>query len=91
MFYRVRSVNPLPNFVLAIAFENGEHKRYDIKPLFHKWECFKSLEQIKGLYEQAKVDSSGYGISWNDDIDLSCNELYSNGTVDVAAPNEVSS
>jgi hypothetical protein len=28
------------------------------------------------LFEQVKVDSGGFGISWNDDIDLSCNELY---------------
>ncbi|WP_199647569.1 DUF2442 domain-containing protein [Peptoclostridium sp. AF21-18] len=26
-----------------------------------------------------KIDTGGYGIIWNDDIDLSCNELYENG------------
>ena len=34
---------------------------------------------IPGLFEQVKVDSGGYGISWNDELDLSCNELYYNG------------
>ncbi len=29
--------------------------------------------------EQVKVDAGVYGISWNDDIDLSCEELYQNG------------
>ena len=39
------------------------------------------LSNVKGLFEQVQVDSGGYGISWNDDIDLSCNELWENGTV----------
>ena len=34
-----------------------------------------------GLFEQVKVDAGGYGISWNDEIDLSCDELYHNGKV----------
>ena len=28
-----------------------------------------------------EVDNGGYGISWNDDIDLSCDELFENGVV----------
>lgn len=79
MFYKVKAVSPLPNFVLAVSFENGEKKRYDVKPLFDKWEIFRMLSIVRGLFEQVKVDDHGYGISWNDDIDLSCNELYHNG------------
>ena len=32
-----------------------------------------------GLFDRVRVDTGGYGISWNDDIDLSCDELYWNG------------
>ena len=35
---------------------------------------------IHGLFEQVRVDAGGYGIRWNDSKDLSCNELYQNGT-----------
>jgi hypothetical protein len=28
-----------------------------------------------------QVDTGGYGVIWNDDIDLSRNELYNNGTI----------
>lgn len=45
---------------------------------FDKWEAFKLLADVKGLFEQVKVDSGGYGISWDDNIDLSCNELWNN-------------
>jgi len=27
------------------------------------------------------VDASGFGIFWNDEIDLSCNELWENGQI----------
>ncbi len=78
MFYKVKSVKPLSNFILEIIFENNEIKYYDIKPLFEKWLVFKNLKNIQGLFEQVKVDVGGYGISWNDELDLSCNELYFN-------------
>ena len=79
MFYKVQSVEPLPEYGLLVVFVSGEKKQYNVKPLFDKWEPFKALASTKGLFEQVKVDTGGYGISWNDDIDLSCNELYENG------------
>lgn len=79
MFYKVKDVKPLEKYNLLVTFTNGEIKNYDVKPLFDKWEVFKDLVSINGLFQQVKVDDGGYGISWNDDIDLSCNELYYNG------------
>ena len=79
MFYKVQDVNPLEKYKLLVTFQNGEIKKYDVKPLFDKWQAFKDLAYINGLFQQVKVDAGGYGISWNDDIDLSCDELYYNG------------
>lgn len=80
MFYKVEEVRPLPAYNLLVKFITGEYKQYNVKPLFEKWDVFKALSNVKGLFEQVKVDTGGYGISWNDDIDLSCNELWENGT-----------
>ena len=30
------------------------------------------------LFTSARLDKGGHGIIWNDDIDLSCDELYEN-------------
>ena len=79
MFNKVKNIQTLPEYNLLVDFVTGEQKKYDIKPLFNKWESFKALLFTKGLFEQVKIDTGGYGISWNDDIDLSCNELYENG------------
>ena len=80
MFYKVSSVQPLPDYNLLVNFATGERRRYDVKPLFRKWEPFQALITTRGLFDQVRVDAGGYGVSWNDEIDLSCNELYEHGT-----------
>jgi hypothetical protein len=82
MFNKVQNVQPLLEYSLLVSFDNGAQKRYNVAPLFEKWEAFRALTVVKGLFEQVKVDIGGYGISWNDEIDLSCDELDNNG-VDV--------
>ena len=79
MLNRVKTVQLLPGFNLLVSFVSGEKRQYDVAPLFDKWKAFQALMSTQGLFEQVKVDAGGYGISWNDDIDLSCDELYHNG------------
>jgi hypothetical protein len=62
-----------------VQFAEGLIKVYDVKPLFKKWEQFRTLKEIPGKFESVKVDQGGYGISWDDEIDLSCDELFANG------------
>jgi hypothetical protein len=45
-------------------------------------EMFEVLKN-DAFFKSVKVDSGGYGISWNDDADLSEYELWANG-VEVA-------
>jgi hypothetical protein len=78
MFYKVNDVTPLENYILLVKFENDLEKYYDIKPLFKKWATFNKLKQ-DNLYQSGKVDDGGYGISWNEEIDLSSDELWENG------------
>lgn len=79
-FERVQAVEPLPGLALKVSFRNGAVKRYDVALLLNVWEPFQALSQVQGLFDQVRVDAGGYGISWNGDIDLSCNELWDNGT-----------
>ncbi|BED93150.1 MAG: DUF2442 domain-containing protein [Candidatus Paraimprobicoccus trichonymphae] len=80
IFHKLTDVKPISDLKLKVTFENGVIKVYDVKPLLDKWEVFKSFKLIRGLFEQVKLDCKGYGIAWNDDIDLSCEELWQNGT-----------
>ena len=78
MFHKITSVSPQKNYNLIVHFWNGETKKYDVKPLFDKWPVFQNLKE-NGLFDEARVDIGGYAVIWNDDIDLSCDELYENG------------
>ena len=79
MFHKVNNVETLPNCVLSVKFAEGITKTYDLKPIMKKWKQFSALKEDVTLYEGVKVDQGGYGISWNDELDLDCNELYYNG------------
>ena len=52
---------------------------YDVNPLIEKYEPFKAFLLTHKLFEQVRVDNGGFGISWNKDLDISCNELYFKG------------
>lgn len=80
MFHKIEEVIPIKDMTLMVKFINGEMKIYDIKPLMKKWKIFEELKEEK-LFAQVKVDKGGYGISWNENIDLDCNELWSNGSL----------
>ena len=82
MFHKVKAVTPLPDLLLLVEFQDMTKKRYDVKPLLKKWQAFQALTYVTGLFERVQVEAGGYGVSWNDDIDLACDELYYNGIED---------
>ena len=79
MFHKIKSVNVLPDYTLAVQFSEGVTKTYDVKVLFERWEPFRAFKKHPELFYEVQVDTGGYGIVWNDDLDLSCEELYHNG------------
>lgn len=79
MFNKVLSVYPESDCVLLVGFVDGTQKKYDIKQLFAKFPVFETLRTDHDLFNSVKVDQGGYGVSWNDELDLSCNELYARG------------
>jgi len=81
MFHKIKSVAPLPDFKLSVQFSEGVTKLYDMKPLFKRLPVFKQLENDPAEFAGVSVDVGGYGIVWNDELDLSCDELWDNGTV----------
>ena len=79
MFHKVKEIKPMKKYVLLATFHDDTVKSYDVEPLFEKIKVFCALRDVQGLFEQVKVDVGGYGISWNDELDLACDELWYNG------------
>lgn len=74
---KIKNVTPIENYFLLITFNNGITKKYDMK----NWFSHESFQYLKNqtLFNLVKVDIGGYGISWNDEIDLSEYELWTKG------------
>lgn len=79
MFHKIKHVSPLPDFKLSVQFAEGVTKIYDVKPLFVKLPVFSELAETPEVFSSVSVDVGGYGIVWNDDLDLSCDELWDSG------------
>ena len=83
MFHKVKEVNALLEYKISIRFAEGITKIYNVAPLFEKYNFFMPLKDDIELFSSVMVDQGGYGVIWNDDIDISCDELWANGeTVD---------
>lgn len=65
-------VKPLENYVLEIKFDNGEIKRFDVKPYLNH----KAFEQLKNLDIFNSVKIAGLSIEWENGADICPDELY---------------
>ena len=82
---KVKTVQPLAEYQLLVIFQNNDEKIYDCKPLLNEYPF--TLLKNKGFFKAVKVDIGGYGISWNEEIDLSESELWQSGASVVTVPN----
>ena len=79
MFHKIKNVSALPEYKLSVQFSEGVTKIYDVRPLFEKIPLFSELKNNPAEFACVTVDVGGYGIVWNDSLDLSCDELWANG------------
>lgn len=72
MLLDVVNVKPTPDFQLDLGFQNGEHRRFDMKPLLamRPWSRIASEQ----LFHRASV---AYGtVIWPGEIDIAPETLY---------------
>lgn len=82
MFHKIKEAYPLPGMMLCVLFLDGTTKTYDTCPLPAEIREFEALKD-EALFSSVQVDAGGYGVSWNDDLDLSSEELWENGKTQV--------
>lgn len=76
-FPTIKYIEPFSDYRLFVIFDNGVIKVYSMKEKLES-PAFRPLHDIT-LFNQAHAASGGYGVVWNDRIDLSEYELWKNG------------
>lgn len=67
------------DFSLDVEFMNGEVKNYNMDYMLTRFPQFQNLKEDKKLFKDVKVDAGGYGVSWNDDLDVDAQTLWEDG------------
>ena len=90
VMHRIQEVSTKDNLIIKILFLNGEVKEYDVKKLFESFPQFESLADNKELFKDVSVDIGGYGISWNDELDIDAETLWSEGIlIEIQKPTDI--
>lgn len=74
---KILSVTALAGYQLQVTFHNHVTKMYDCGDLLNH-PSFVILHD-PAMFRIVQVDAGGYGIHWNDDLDLSEAELWLHG------------
>ena len=77
MFHKAIKLEFNDGTKLAVTFQDGKVKQYDIESLFPK---YPQLEQLKDreLFRSGKLVGA-FGIVWNDELDLEVETVYEEG------------
>ena len=74
---KIQTAVPTDNHTLIIEFDNQKTKKYDVTPLLEN-EMFYLLKE-PSFFNNVRVESGGYAVVWNADIDISEYELWIHG------------
>lgn len=78
MICRIRSLAPLPDYRLDVAFDDGKRVIYDVKDDMNlPGYCL--LREVDGLFQNVQLDTSRTCVFWNDEIDLPSDTIYEFG------------
>lgn len=74
---KVISAKVIGDRTLLIEFSDREFNQYDISNLLNK-PMFAPLKN-PSFFKDFRIEAGGYGLVWNEDIDISEYELWKNG------------
>ena len=77
MFHKAIGLEFLEGTALAVTFQDGTVKRYDLRALFPKYPQLRALED-RALFLRGRL-MGAYGIIWTDELDLETETIYAEG------------
>ena len=81
MFCVATSVRFLEDVTVECTFEDGKIIQYDMSQMFKKYPFLEELRKNRELFLSGKLDIGGYGIVWNEDLDVDTWGIHDCGVV----------
>ncbi len=78
MIQRIKTIKPMPDYMLLVSFDDGKRVIYDVKEDFNL-PGYSSLQSINGLFNQVQLDESRTCVFWTKDVDLPSDIIYEYG------------
>ena len=75
MFKKIAAVRPFAGSELVVWFADGEARLFDAKEFIRNNADYESLADEE-LFSTVTLAAEGYGVSWGNDLDLGCKEIY---------------
>lgn len=79
MFHKAVELEFLDGTALAVTFQDGTVKKYDMSTLFDKYPQLRALKDCQ-LFLSGKL-MGAYGIYWSDDLDIEVETIYEDGEI----------
>jgi hypothetical protein len=79
MIPRIKSIQPLADYILYVIFDDGKTVEYDVKEDIQRISSYQDLITIHGLFNQVQLDPSRTCVYWTDEIDLPSDTIYEYG------------
>lgn len=73
---KIEEIKALPNYQLRINFLDGSQKLYSLYNLIMNDDYYSILKNEVSRFKKVKIDETGEGITWGDELDLTLEELY---------------
>lgn len=78
---RIVSVAVMERFTLEVKFTTGERKEIFFKELIEWNKCFSALQDDINYFNQVKISKGGFGLYWDENLEVSAEFLYDNGSL----------
>lgn len=76
---RIDDIVPLENYTLLVFFRDGRVKKNSLKPYFEKNTQFNILLKRESLFPSVRIQTGGYGVTWDVNLNISDKVLYKTG------------
>ena len=79
MIPNIRDIKMKDKMIVEATFFSGDVKDFDVSALFEKHPEYKVLENDKDLWRKAELLPQGSGVYFNDELDLTVEEIWKDG------------